>query len=222
MISAALEIRHLMASGQVWVSGGGRGEAPAAWGFAEITGMLVELGGGSPSAAWTAAVSLVLDAQRLAEPVVWVTLPGATFFPPDVAANGVDLGGLAVVRAPGSAAASRAADSLLRSGAFGLVVMELSAGCELPMPVQVRLAGLAKRHGSVLCCLCPTSLEDPGARRVGVGAAGRLSLASLRAMSTWKRAGSGRFSCGLEVVKDKRRGHPWECVQVLSGPVGLR
>lgn len=225
MALPALEIRHLMASGQVWVSGGLSAEAPAAWGFAEIAGRLVELRGASPSATWTAAVSLVFDAQCLAEPVAWVTRPGATFFPPDVAANGADLAALAVVRVPGATAVLRAADSLLRSGAFGLVVLELGAECEFPMPAQVRLAGLAKRYDAVLCCLCSFPAGEERHQRIGgpdAGRGGRISLASLRAVSTRKRVGSGRFACTLEVVKDKRRGEPWKCAQVLRGPVGLR
>ena len=145
---------------------------------------------------------MVLDAQSLAEPVAWVTLPGPSFFPPDVAANGVDLSGLAVVRAPGPAAVLRAADSLLRSGAFGLVVLELGADCVFPMSVQVRLAGLAKRHDAVLCCLCPSPVDGPGPQRTAGSGAGRISLASLRAVSRRKRGGSGRFACTLEMVKD--------------------
>ena len=88
-------------------------------------------------------MSLVLDAQCSAEPVAWVTRPGTTFFPPDVADNGIDLGGLAVVVVPSPTAVLRAADCLLRSGAFGLVVLDLYSGSgepavEVPMPVQVR------------------------------------------------------------------------------------
>ena len=161
-------------------------------------------------------MSLVLDAQCLAEPVAWVTRSGTTFFPPDVADNGVDLGGLAVVVVPSSQAVLRAADCLLRSGAFGLVVLDPGADVEVPMPVQVRLAGLAKRHDAGLCFLAA------GDDRSGQSGGASLALASLRAVSARERVGDGRFACSLKMVKDKRRGWEWECEQVLRGPMGLR
>jgi recombination protein RecA len=214
MASPAPEIKHLLASGQVWFSASKSFETPAAetpaiWGLAEVAGRFVELGGTGASAALTAATSLVLDAQCLEEPAVWVTRPEAFFFPLDVAECGVDLGGLAVVRVPSAAAMLRVADCCLRSGAFGLVVLDLGEDAEIPLPVQVRLSGLAKRHDAALVCL---------SERVSA----RGSLASLRAVSARKRVGEGRFACSLRMVKDKRRGWEWECAQVFRGPVGLR
>ena len=102
------------------------------WSSAELSGRLCELSTvGSAPAALTAAFGLVLDAQRAGEPTAWVTTTADTFFPPDVAASGVDLTALIVVRVPDTRTAGRAADRLLRAGAFGLVVLDLGRGVTL-------------------------------------------------------------------------------------------
>src|SRR5262245_32467527 len=56
-----------------------------------FTGRLVEFSGWQSSARLTAAIGLVIEAQKKNEPVAWVTLQDSSFFPPDVAASGVDL-----------------------------------------------------------------------------------------------------------------------------------
>ena len=208
MASPAAQLRHLLASGRIWHSDSTTPVAPATWGFAAVAGQLVELGGEGASAAWTAATSLVLDAQIQGEPTSWITRPDAFFFPPDVADHGVDLHNLTVVQVPNAVAQLRAADCLLRAGAFGLVVLDFGESADIPLSAQVRLAGLAKKHEAGLVCL---------AQRFGT----RGSFASLRAVSTRRRVSDGRFSCGLHMVKDKRRAGDWESAQVLRGPMGL-
>src|SRR5207249_12071336 len=69
------------------------------------------------------ALPIFLEAQRRGELVGW-SMPGESFFyPPDVAQGGVDLDALVVVRVPDVPAVPRAGEKLLRSGAFGLVVL---------------------------------------------------------------------------------------------------
>ena len=192
-------------------------DLPPAWVFRELVGRLLELGGGpapssgaaAPSATATAAAALVADAQQHGEQTAWIATRDGFAYPPDLAEWGIDLASLAVVRLRGTDAFAQAADWLLRSGAFGVVVLDFGAAApELPMPVQVRLAGLAQKHAAVALCL--------GQRPIL-----RSSLASLRAVSTRERTAEGRFRWTLDVTKDKRRGHPWRTAQVLRGPVGL-
>lgn len=208
MSSPALELRSLLSSGQVRFGSAPAAPAPStpsAFGMAELAGRLVELAG---EAALTVAIGLVLEAQRRAEPVAWITQPASSFYPPDAAENGVDLGALVVVRCEPTLAMLRAADHLLRSGAFGLVVLDRGADAAMPLPVQVRLTGLAKRHDAVLVQLQEKVSSD--------------SLSSLRAVAVRQRVGEGLYRCTVQVVKDKRRGGTWECEQVLHGPMGLR
>ena len=89
--------------------------APAVWSRAELAGRLCELIPGPQPAVLSAAFALIYEAQEGGRPVAWVAAGESCFYPPDVAAAGVDLAALPVVRVAGSAAAGRAADLLLRS-----------------------------------------------------------------------------------------------------------
>src|SRR5262245_63854142 len=91
----------------------------------QLGGRLVELSAQGAVATLTCAVGLVLEAQVQAEPVAWIAIAGTSFYPPDLADSGVDLAALVVVRAPKLLSGVRAAERLLRSGAFGLVVLGL-------------------------------------------------------------------------------------------------
>ncbi|CBE68354.1 MAG: recombinase A [Candidatus Methylomirabilis oxygeniifera] len=189
------------------------------WSLEQVTGRLVEISGVGATAPLTLAFGLVLQAQRQNEPVVWITRDDSLFYPPDTAESGVDLDILTIVRVPDNRAVARAADQLVRSGAFGLVVLDLSAparapragGCDVPVPLQTRLAGLANKHQTALLCL--TTKED-GAPSLG-------PLVSLRVTARRKRFTDSRFSCGLTVLKDKRRGPTWRHMEVCHGPAGL-
>lgn len=191
-------------------------ETPPAWSRAELSGRLCELSAGPAAASLTAAFSLVLDAQLQGEPVAWVTSRAATFHPPDAAAWGVDLAALVVVRARDDRSAGQAADVLLRSGAYGLVVLELGTSATLPTPLQGRLVQLVLKHDAAVVCLTD---KPPTAPSLG-------SLVSLRGESTRRRTsrdstGDEGFACDLRVLKDKRRGPGWTWRGVHRGPAGL-
>src|SRR5260221_719247 len=70
----------------------------ATWELATLRGRLVELSARGATATLTAAIELVIEAQMLNEPVAWIAPTTGTFYPPDVAASGVDLAALVVVR----------------------------------------------------------------------------------------------------------------------------
>jgi recombination protein RecA len=189
------------------------------FGLEELAGRLVELSGEGASAVLTAATRLVLDAQRAGEPAAWLSSDESSFYPPDVAESGVDLSALLVVRIA-SAKATRplpallavAAERLLRSGAFGLVVLDLGKEPVLAQPLQSRLLGLAQRHQAALVCLSEKSEE----------AASLGSLVSLRVHVARTWLVRERFLCELRVRKDKRRGPVWSEREVCRGPMGLR
>lgn len=176
-----------------------------------MSGRLVELSGAADSASLTMAIGLVLDAQREAEPTAWISLPVSGFYPPDVADSGVDLDALVVVRVPDALAAARATERLVRSGAFGLVIMDLGAGARLPIAAAGKLVGLAQRHDAAIVCLTEKDAET--------GSLG--SMVSLRAEALRETAGQ-RFRCKVRVLKDKRRGPGWTHEEDVRGPPGLR
>ncbi|PKN58265.1 MAG: recombinase A [Deltaproteobacteria bacterium HGW-Deltaproteobacteria-14] len=182
------------------------------WDLGVIEGRFVEISGEGASAALTSAFGLVVDAQERGENVAWVSARSDGFYPPDAAAGGVDLGALPVVIAPGLGVAGRAVTHLLRSGAFGLLVLDLGGDADVPSPLQSRLAGLAQHHGTALLCLTEKPSEAPS-----IG-----SLVSLRAEARREVAPDGTFRCSLTVLKDKRRGPGANFIEVCHGPAGLR
>jgi len=187
----------------------------AAWTLPALSGRLVELAGGGATANLSLAFSLVANAQERQEPVAWVACHGSNFFPPDAAACGIDLDNLPVVFAPAAPQAARAAERLVRSGAFGLVVVDIAGESALiPQPLLTRLAGLAEKHE------CTTLILSGGdAERGTLG-----SLVSLRATTqreVLQRQVPGRYACRLEVLKDKRRAPGWTREEIRLGPPGL-
>ena len=153
-------------------------------------GNIVELSGRAPGKLSTVA-RLIARAQACGEPVAWVAQrESSSFYPPDFARVGVDLASLVVVRVParasqaaetrseqrapsgqaarepakhvGAHAVVRATEILLRSGAFGLVVVDLSH--EVPrgeLSWQSRLSGLVRMHEARLVLLTSSRAEDP-------------------------------------------------------------
>ena len=195
------------------------------WRLANLAGRLAELSSREGAAAGlTLAFSLVLDAQRAGEPVGWLTADESAFFPPDAARGGIDLDALVVVRLPAADRLPRAAEHLARSGAFGLLVLDLGEAARVPVPMQMRLLGLARQHESAVLFLT----------RKGRDAASLGSLVSLRAEAerepvarpepageVARRAGVSAFTCTVRVLKDKRGGPGWRHVEVCRGPDGL-
>jgi recombination protein RecA len=179
---------------------------------AQLAGRLVELTAHGASATLTTAIGLVRRAQEEGEPAAWIALPRATFYPPDVADSGVDLDALVVVRVGEGVAAARAAERLLRSGAFGLVVIDLGGDAGVPMAHQGRLVTLAQQHDAAV-----VFLTDKAADAASLG-----SLVSLRAEALRARADDGGgFACTVRALKDKRRGPGWSITEVVRAPDGL-
>ena len=186
-------------------------DVPVAWLLSTFQGRMAEISGASASASLTLVFRLVLQAQRLAEPVAWVGRKTNLFYPPDVADTGIDLDALAVVCASGTRTASRAADYLLRSGGFGMVVLDIGADPHMSPALQTRLAGLAKKHAAALLCI-----TEKDSRRPSLG-----PLVSLRAEAVRTERTGDRFRCEVRVLKDKLRGPGWTHTEVCHGPDGL-
>jgi recombination protein RecA len=188
--------------------------ASRSWDLRSLQGRLVELSSGPASASLSLTFRLVVEAQRLGEPVVWVGGSSSSFFPPDVARAGVDLAALAVIRVPRRPQGSgvfRAAELLVRSGGFGLVVIDVPPAVRVPLAIQSRLAGLTKRHHAALLLLTEKSEDSPS-----LG-----PLVSLRAATRrWSRPGEP-FECEVRVLKDKRGGSRWRYRETRHGPPGL-
>lgn len=183
------------------------------WGLDALRGRLVELSARGATATLSSAAELVLEAQRAAEPVAWITFIHATFYPPDMADCGVDLAALVVVRVADATAAARAAERLLRSGAFGLVVLDFGGteSIEVPIAHQGRLVSLAQTHDAAVVCIT----EKPA------DAASLGSLVSLRAEAMRLADREHGYDVTLRALKDKRRGPGWARTIKRRGPAGF-
>lgn len=181
------------------------------WQLDDLTGRLVELSGVGAVASLTAVTALVLEAQGRGEPCAWIVQPGSSFFPPDLADSGVDLDALVVVRVRDAITLARAADTLLRSGSFGLVVLELGPDGELATATQGRLLGLAQHHDAALIAITARSRN----------AASLGSIVSLRAEAVRERVRGG-FQVTVRALKDKRRGPGWNQPIAVMAPAGLK
>ena len=206
-------------------------QAPA-WNLPALSGRLIELSGSADAASLTAAFGLVLDAQLSGDRAAWVSLEGTSFFPPDVADGGVDLDALPVVRVPDARSAGRAADHLVRSGGFGLVVIDLvlvlavargdwshaGQAAVIPIPLLTRLLGLARAHEAAVVMLTKKSHDAPSLN----------SLISLRAetvrssSATGSAKSAGSYVVRVRVIKDKRDGPGRIHSEACRGPAGVR
>jgi len=185
--------------------------APSSWSLKTLAGRFVEIGGGPSTAGLTLCARLMVEAQQLGGLAVWVGGEKTVFFPPDLADAGVDLAALPVIRVADGRKLWRACDTLLRSGGFSLVVVDVEGDLNLPFGAQTRLSGLAQHHHAVLVAL------THGVQRRGV----RGSLVSLRAETEKRRVGHDCFICAAHVVKDKRRSPGWTHEELCHGTDGL-
>ena len=209
------------------------------WSLSSLTGRVVELSGHRALANLTVAFGLVREAQSLQEPVGWVTLLQSCFYPPDVDEAGVELGDLAVVRLGDIPSATRAAVQLVRSGGFGLVVLDFGppalakiasqarsrqneskqrfyrsrryAGRQrLASPMMTQLVGLAQKYDTAVILLT----EKPSRQ------ASLSSLVSVRAEVSRDPENISRID--IKILKDKRRGPGRSFRESCHAPAGLR
>lgn len=225
------------------------------WSSAELAGRVCELCGEArvaedgvgATAQLTAATRLLAEAHRAGDPVAWICCGSQLFFAPDLETNGVDLQAVSIVRVDDSLSAVSAAEQLLRSGCFGVIVVDLT-GLSTQKPISDaligRLAGPARTHHTVMLFLNSAGTDAPppaaagNAAAVAVGkaaadnaavgkaAAGfpgvRLgSMISLRAHAHCRALSDGRFLLQVDVIKDKRRGAAWRWTETWHGPPGL-
>jgi hypothetical protein len=199
-------------------------------------GRLVELCG---EAQTSTAVAILAHAQREGETAAWIQPVGGELYPPDLAAAGVDVEALVVIHVPptgtakggecpkptgamsGASGQCRAAELLLRSGGFGLLVIDFcrtepSGGAAW----QGRLLALARQHEVRVLLLRRDARESLGPL-VGMRVASRVE----RAINVDDPSGfcprTGQFEIHHEVLKNKSGG-PLEPAAIrIRGPWGL-
>lgn len=185
-------------------------------------GRLLELSADSSSrgsARTTTAVRLLHRAQLEGETTAWIQPAFGPLFPPDLEQCGIDIEALVVIQVPrapnGSVVPHRsckAAELLLRSGAFGFVVLDLTEGIPTGGDAwQGRLVGLSRQHHSRLVLLTekPSESDSLG------------PLIGLRVEPQRSRESTGKFVVQHHVLKNKS-GTPCAFVEDhYRGPWGL-
>ena len=164
---------------------------------------------GSARLTWAAA--LLAACQQQGEPAAWICGDGAVPAVEDLAAWGIDAAALPVIVLPDAAAAGRAADMLLQSAAFGLVVVDLPDGARWSAARTTRLAGLVRRHEAILLTLRPGDHVLPGSN----------GQVDARLHAGAEPVDGGRFDCRLRAAKDRRHGPGWSITMTCRGPAGV-
>jgi recombination protein RecA len=180
------------------------------WGVLSLAGMLVEVVYTPSPAVMSTAAALVREAQEQHFPCAWVTTEDHAFFPLDMMSRGIDLNQLLMVRVPDTTAVAWSAEQLARSGGFGLLVVDFSAGSSSvgQSRFAARITPLARRYGTVVVCL--TRGETLG------------SLVSVR-VETWRaRIAESTFENSVRAVKDRRYGPGVMHGETVRGPDGVR
>lgn len=181
-------------------------------------GRLVELSGVALGACarLSTAIAVVRHVQAEGDTAAWIQPDDGPLYPPDLADAGIDLDALVVVHVPGAAlphGLCKAAELLLRSSAFGLVVVDGTAAPWPNAPTQAwlgRVLGLARQHGSRVLLLTekPSHADSLG------------TLVGLRVESQRRREPSGGFVVEHHVIKNKS-GSPFHVVHDrYRGPDG--
>ena len=192
-------------------------------------GRLVELSAPAASAGarTSTAVALLRRAQREGETTAWIqpaaTGAGSLLYPPDLHEGGIDLDALVVVHVPeseGAAGLGKAAEMLLRSGAFGFVAIDLGtletkpqAGSSATRTAwQGRLVGLARQHEARVLILTekPSHADSLG------------PLVGLRVEPRRARRPDGSFSIEHHVLKNKSGAPVSPAAELFLGTPGLR
>jgi recombination protein RecA len=179
-------------------------------------GKLVELSSERAGACLSAAVSAVRLAQSEGEPTAWIQPAGGSLYPPDLSDCGVDLAALPVIHVPGGAGEYgllKAAELLLRSGAFGLVVLDLrDSRLRRDAAWQGRLLALAREH-----CSRVVLLSAPAGAHHSLG-----PLVSVRIEPRRLRVGPGIFVVEHHLLKNKQGLALDGTAEHRRGPWGLR
>jgi recombination protein RecA len=172
-------------------------------------GQILELSGKAPGKLSTVA-RLLLRAQAEGEPCAWVSpRDESSFYPPDFAQAGIDLAALVVVRVPpeaGSHGVVRASELLLRSGAFGLLVVDFSYGVPRgELSWQSRLSGLLRSHDARIVLLTKTEAHEPSlGPMVGLRLEPQVSAHSASRVSLGQRVLKCKLGAALSISPDIR------------------
>mgnify|MGYP001269885259 CR=1 FL=1 len=157
-----------------------------------------------PASIATLAALLLHDAQSRSETAAWLTSRRRFAHPADVACAGVDMNAVPVVVLSTAPKLVRAAERLVRSGAFGLIVIDLvgARSCDrIPTALLNRISALTRTHEATVLFLTEKDDDAPCIS----------PLVSLRASASRRVASSAdvpSMVC-VDVLRDRDRPGLW-------------
>lgn len=158
----------------------------------------------------TLAAVLTARMQAAGQTVAWISATEDVVYPPDLAAAGVDLRALTFVFATDALQAARAAEHLLRSRAFALLIVDLEDGAGISDAAQGRLLRLARNGEAGVLCI------SHGDRPL------RGSMISLRGLVSRERTAGGRYRVRVRITRDKQGGPGVRSGEDCYAPTGMR
>ena len=187
-------------------------------------GRIVELCG---EAQTSTAVMILAHVQREGETAAWIQPARGELYPPDLAAAGIDVEALVVIHVPdtgamsGAAGQCRAAELLLRSGGFGLIVLDFCRTEPTGSAAwQGRLLALARQHEARVLLLRRDARESLGPL-IGMRVASRVERVSNDDDPSGFCPRTGEFEIRHEVLKNKSGGPLEPAAMRIRGPWGL-
>ena len=185
------------------------GPGGGAWRWENLVGALSEISEEAPSGALSFVTEIIAAAQGQNDPVAWVAGTQSIFFPPDLMKRGIDLSALAVIRAGADADSLTAAEWLVRSGAFGLVIIDCEGAWSVSDGLLGRIQKLAERN---VCAVVFLTRKRPSEPSLG-------SRISLRGCIT--RTHAEPLAIAIDTIKDKKSNSRSRQGRKYNGPSGM-
>ena len=180
--------------------------------FSNLAGRITEFSASRNAPVLSFLSVFICEVQELGEPTVWVSACDSFFYPPDFEDNGVDLAALPVVWNPDVQTAVRSVEHLLRSNAFGLIVVDLPPHAIIDQGRLGKLARMADLNRIAVVLI--TQHDDKTPFTLG-------SIISLRVLGRRNQSGAYSYTCTLSAIKDKQDPTGWQYSEGFYVPDGL-
>lgn len=180
--------------------------------LANLSGRLTQIVNTPSAPAVSAVFFIVAEAVTSKEPLIWINQSNIVFFPPDLERMGIPPSLVPIVRSRDTRGTLRSIEHVLRSGAYGLVVVNTGGSFSVAQGRLGTFARLVDMHGTALIFI--TEEDEDRAPSLGSGI-------SLQCSVRLKKTGANTFGVRITAVKDKNRSPGWAETKTCYGPPGL-
>ena len=139
--------------------------APRRFNLPGLSGMVVEFSGWNQSACISLSIPLIQECQLAGKICAWI-VPcsverASLFFPPDFAESGINCSEIPILWCKNAMDGFGIAEKLLRSGGFGMLVLDLTESRRIRSNTMGRIHNMAQRFGSLVLCLTRKPQGEP-------------------------------------------------------------